>query len=641
MASKLNSNPPHRLDDEDKRLYSAESVGRKEKRFDTLFPKKISVTKNWAPVKEGMKNAKKVASHPTLFKKFFIASIIFAFIAVGIAAFTFFTGGNTVSNDNIDITIGGNSFTPGGEELPLQVSISNKNPTGLELADLFVAYDKGGTDSTGASHVNELNSVGTVDAGQTVKKNVYVTLYGGEGTTENVDFTLQYRIHGSNAIFVKKTTFPVTISSAPIALSVDVPKNVTPNQNLSLVVHVQSNAKDAVSNVLLHVDYPTGFKFSSAVPAPDSLNNVWNLGNLAPGEKHDITITGIVYGQDGDDRAFHVSVGSASASDATAIGLTYNSLAQVVSLVKPFISASLSINGSNDDTVPVESGSTVNVTVDWANNLPTLVTDAQIVVTLAGNAFNPGTVQSSKGFYDSTKNTITWDKTSDPDLASIQPSDHGTVDFSFDVPPLISGSGVVTSPSVNMTVSIAGKQPDAGGAVSQVTDFETKQAVVSSDLGFSVGAFHKSGIFTNTGPVPPQANTPTTYTIVWTITNSANTLSDARAVATLPTYVDWMNSFYPTNDGLTYDDTTRTVTWNMGQVVSGTGFSGSPRTVSFQVKLNPSTSQIGSIPKLILDTTVAAHDTFTGESLSASAPAVSTNLQNDLDFPDSGGKVVE
>ena len=635
-----NSNAPHRLEDEDSRLYNRDLVGRKEKRFDTLFPKKVSVTKEWGAAKtEAVKNAKKVATHPTFFKKFFIFSLLFAIAAIGISAFTFFTGGNTVSNDNITINIGGNSFTPGGDELPLQVEVVNKNPTDLELADLYVAYDKGGDSSGGAQYVNELNSIGTVNAGKTAKKNVFVKLYGGEGTTQNIDFTLQYRIHGSNAIFIKKTSFPVTISSAPIALSVDIPKNVTPNQSISFKVHVQSNAKTTVSGVLLHIDYPNGFKFAFATPSAKAFNNVWDLGDLEPGEKYDLTVTGIVYGNDGEDRAFHVSVGSASASDNTVIGLTYNSLAQIVTLVKPFISASLAINGSSSDTVAVPSASTVDVTVDWSNNLPTLVTDAQIVVTLSGNAFDPTKVNSSKGFYDSVKKTITWDRTNDTDLASIQPSDHGSVDFTFDVPSLISGSGIVNTPTVNMSVSIAGKQPDIGGAVSQVTDFESKKAVVSSDLGFSVDAFYKNGIFTNSGPIPPKANTPTTYTVVWTITNSANTLADATASATLPTYVDWMNSFYPTNDGLSYDDSTRTITWNMGQVVSGTGFSGGSRTVSFQVRLNPSISQVGSVPKLVLDTSVNAKDTFTGDTLSTTKPAISTRLQNDSGFPYDGEKV--
>ena len=102
-----------------------------------------------------------------------------------------------------------------------------------------------------------------------------------------------------------------------------------------------------------------------------------------------------------------------------------------------------------------------------------------------------------------------------------------------------------------------------------------------------------------------------------------------------------MSSYYPTNDGLSYDATTRIVTWKMGQVVSGTGFSGSPRTISFQVRLNPSVTQIGSKPKLLLDTLVAATDSFTGQNLMTTRPAVSTTLQNDLNFPMYGDVVTQ
>ena len=77
----------------------------------------------------------------------------------------------------------------------------------------------------------------------------------------------------------------------------------------------------------------------------------------------------------------------------------------------------------------------------------------------------------------------------------------------------------------------------------------------------------------------------------------------------------------------------------MGQVVSGTGFSGGSRTVSFQVRLNPSISQVGSVPKLVLDTSVNAKDTFTGDTLSTTKPAISTRLQNDSGFPYDGEKV--
>lgn len=49
----------------------------------------------------------------SIFKKFFIGAIIFFIGAISFAAYNFFTGGVSVSNDNIDIAVLGNAFTKG------------------------------------------------------------------------------------------------------------------------------------------------------------------------------------------------------------------------------------------------------------------------------------------------------------------------------------------------------------------------------------------------------------------------------------------------------------------------------------------------------------------------------------------------
>ena len=638
------NNEVHRLDDMNNRLYERDLAHRKIRRFDVLHPHKYQVKRDWDEVKEKQsvvtEKIKKIASHPSFFKRFFKWSLVFAGLAVVFAAVMFFSGDNTVSNNNISINVLGNSFAAGGEQIPLSVEVTNKNPTDLQLADLFVDYDEGGDATSGASHVHELDSLGTIAAGKSATKNIFVTLYGEQASVKNIDFTLQYRIAGSNAIFVKTSTFPVTISSAPLSLSVDAPATLSPNQNLSYTVKVKSNSNDTVSGILLHIDYPSGFKFSSATPAPTSLNNVWDLGDIAPGAERDITVNGVVYAQNGEDQAFHVYVGAKSDSDATQIGVTYNSLLQVVSIVKPFISAVLAINGSQGDSIPIASNSTAQASIQWANNLPTEITDAQITVTISGNAIDPSSVTSEKGFYNSANQTIVYDQTTAPELAVIQPSDSGELDFSFHVAPLwTAGQSILTQPTVNFAISITGKQSDAGGAVTSVTNSAQTSAIVSSDLGFSGDAFYTSGPFTNTGPIPPQANQPTTYTVTWTVTNSANSLSGGIASAQLPTYVDWVGTTSPQSEQVSYDDTTRTVTWAIGQITPGTGLSGAARTASFQVRLTPSTSQIGSTPKLILDTAVSATDTFTGQTLTAGRGPISIFLQNDAGFPSDGGVV--
>jgi hypothetical protein len=635
-------NEAHRLDDIDQRLYRRDLAGRKEKRFDSLSAHKDTVRRVWEPVAQKTQKAGTALAHPTFFKKFFLFSVGFAVLAALVVGITFLTGGNTVSNANIDIRVLGNSFAAGGEELPLEISVINKNAASLELADLFIEYERGGDGVSGAGRARTIHSLGTVASGKSADKNVFVTLYGEEGSTKNIDFTLQYRISGSNAIFVKEYTFPVTISSAPVSLTSDAPKTVTPNQNLTYTVKVVSNAKTPLTGMILRVEYPSGFKFVSAVPSPTYLENTFNLGDMAPGAERTVAITGTIYGQDGEDRAFRMSVGSASSNNRNTIGLTYNSLTNVVSLVKPFLAANLLINGSGEQTVAVSSGSNVTVSVVWANNLTSRVTDAEIVVSLAGNAIDLSSITTSRGFYDSLANTIIWNKTSDTTLGSIEPLDRGAVDFSFRVKPLFSGtSAPISQPTISLEVAIRGKQPEAGGLVSEISGSEKKKVVVSTDLGFSSALSYFSGPFSNTGPMPPKANQPTTYTVTWTMTNSANALANATAVALLPTYVEWVGVTAPSSEAITYDSTTRTVRWNIGQVPPGAGSSTASRTVSYQIRFTPSTSQIGSVPRLVLDSTASARDTFTGETISVTRPAVSTRLDNDAGAPFNSGTVLE
>src|SRR6185369_10829997 len=80
------------------------------------------------------------------YKIVFICSGLFLVAALGIAAYTFFGGGNYVSVDNVDIQISGPASIAGGEPLSLDVSVANKNETEIQLVDLIVEYPTGTKD---------------------------------------------------------------------------------------------------------------------------------------------------------------------------------------------------------------------------------------------------------------------------------------------------------------------------------------------------------------------------------------------------------------------------------------------------------------------------------------------------------------
>ncbi|MGH7250022.1 MAG: hypothetical protein ACREGC_03540, partial [Minisyncoccia bacterium] len=372
--------------------------------------------------------------------------------------------GNTVSNNNIDISVLGNNFTSGGEDLPLIVGITNRNNAPLELVDLVIDYPKGssGNSVSGTGHFRE--SLGTIPPGSVRNENVSLVLFGEQGSTQELKVSIEYRVAGSNAIFVKEKPYEVNITSTPINLSVDAPASVSPNQDISLTVKATLNATKPASNMLVKLDYPTGFQFTSAVPAPSFGNNVWSLGDLAPGSEHDIVISGKMQDVfDGEDKTFNVSSGSQSDADKYSIGVVYNSTSQIINIQKPFVQANLFVNGVYQRQYTTDAKTPISAEIRYANNLDTKVDGLQIQAKITGNAFDRSRVVVQQGFYDSSKNTITWDKNSDSGLAELNPGDTGSVNFSVAPLSLFSSSGtILADPTINIEVDVSGTQATQG-----------------------------------------------------------------------------------------------------------------------------------------------------------------------------------
>src|SRR3989344_1207906 len=139
-----NDNKPHKLEDLKSRLFSKTYRNKLEYKDGFTSPLHKAVPDSWETGSNvATRLADKILTKTSLFKKIFIISVAFFTLSAGYAAFVFFAGSNTVSNENIEIAITGNNFVAGGEELDLIISIANKNAASLDLVDLLVEYPKG------------------------------------------------------------------------------------------------------------------------------------------------------------------------------------------------------------------------------------------------------------------------------------------------------------------------------------------------------------------------------------------------------------------------------------------------------------------------------------------------------------------
>ena len=578
----------------------------------------------------------------SIFKKFFVFSLIFFVLTLAYASYVFFAGGNTVSNDNIDISIVGNNFSAGGEELPLIIGITNRNNISLDLADLVLEYPKGSVGDLSSNTERLRQSLGTIPSGAVVNQNLKVVLFGEQGSTRPIKITLEYRVAGSNAIFVKDKLYEVNISSTPINLSVDAPLTISPNQDLNLNIKATLNSTKPVSKILVKLSYPVGFQFVKAKPAPSFGNNIWNLGDLAPGSDYNIAISGqMVDVFDGEEKTFNVSSGSQSSTDKSLIDVNYNSIAHTVTIKKPFIEAVLFVNGVSKREYATDSKTPVNVQIRYTNNLDTKINDLQIQAKLSGNAFDRKTINAQQGYYDSATDTISWNKNFIDSFQELNPGDSGTVDFSVSPLSLFGTLGdIISDPSINLEVDISGKQTSLGFATTELKNSNSAIVRIISDVGFIAKALYYSGAFTNSGPIPPKVEKATTYTIVWTLSNTANSISNVKVNAVLPPWINFTDLVSPAGENLNYNASTKEVVWNVDRIPKGAGINVAARTVSFQVSFSPSLSQVGKIPALINDAILTGHDDFAKVDMKVNKTSLTTHLGNDATFPVGGDIVV-
>ena len=284
----------------------------------------------------------------------------------------------------------------------------------------------------------------------------------------------------------------------------------------------------------------------------------------------------------------------------------------------------------------------ISGSINWVNNLDTKVNDLEIRAKLSGNALDRKTVNANQGYYNSSIDTIIWDKNSQQKLSEINPGDSGSVDFSVSSLTLFSAQGgLLLEPTINIDVSISAKQPLEGNATQSLTNSESKIIRIISNIGLSAKALYSSGAFTNTGAIPPKVEKETTYTVVWTLSNTANNISGTQVVATLPSWTRFIGPVSPPSEDLTYNATTRQITWNVGGVPKGTGITGADRDVSFQIVLTPSLSQVNTMPTIINDATLTGHDDFANVDVRVNKTSLNTLLLDDPTFLPTGARVVE
>lgn len=612
-----------------RRLYGSESPPV----FDTPVLKERAAerTGGWDKLKAGSEGLRKEAEHISGPARFFIVAFAFFLVTGGGAVIYLIYGGRIVSTNNVNIAVQGPTSIASGDTVSLLVTIENRNPVAMKKPRITLDFPEGtkSADDTSLPLSLYASELEDIPSGGKAEVSVRAAVYGSEGQNVTVPLKVEYRTDSSNSVFVKQKQYSFIITSSPISLNISSLTQASAGQTVTIDVAVKSNANGPVNDVAVVAQYPFGFTLTRSDPQPTT-GSVFTFGTLGPGEERRISITGTVSGENNDERIFKFTAGTLASSGGTSLATSFTSKETLIRLTKPFLATTLSVNRDTSTSPVIEAGVPVAVTVSWVNTLPKPVTNARVSVQIVGDALDPASVTGA-GFYRSSDNTVLFDASTNPGLAALQPGDTGQGTFTFATK---RSALSMSNPSVVLKVSVAGQRLSESNVPETITATLTRTVKVGTNLALTSRAVRTTGPFTNVGPWPPEANKESTYTVMYTLNNSGNTVAGTQITAALPSYVRFTGATNPNDGSVKYDDASRTVTWSAGDVTAGAS-----KTAAFQIAITPSVSQQNTAPVLLYAQQVTGVDRFTQRTITGSVPELTTEVSKDPAYTAGVGKV--
>lgn len=513
--------------------------------------------------------------------KLLIGSSLFLLIVLLFAVWRVLSSGNVISDRNIDLNPSVAPYIEGGETTPLTVTLNNRNKVPLEAATLTLMYNQGTGAQDEQQKIQEKRDLGDIVAGDFRKQTFDVTVYGSEAETRDITVKLEYKVKGSNALFSKVATTQVVLKSSPISVHIDGPNTLSIGQLGTFNIEIKNNTSTTTVPSVLLITLPTNFKVDSINPKSSARGNVWQIGELAPGASQTIAVTGSINGSQGEVSTIRAQVGSPGGS-TTEVGVVFASQTFDVALRSSPLVLSFDFDTERGAGEGLRYGDRVMLAVNYQNTTGESLQNTQFALKISGDAPLMKQIDPGEGYYDSTTGTITWDRATVPDLATLAPGARGT--FRVIIPIVSRGTN---SPKLTITLTGKGSSQDVNDVVAMIS----KTLVVQGSASISANTAYKNSPFQNAGPIPPQVNVDTTYT-AHVVVSAQNALTNAKVSFILPAYVSWRN-MATSLQNTTYDATTRTVTWNIGAIQAG-----KTMVNDIGISIRPSQSHVNSSPAI-------------------------------------------
>lgn len=509
------------------------------------------------------------------------------------------------STENITLKWEGPQEVIWGHKVTLKLLIKNNNKINLENPVVSFQLPDAYKILSPEQKKVEFKKIG---ARSQKEISVQVIPFGKSKASNQIKAEVNFSPQNVSSLFTKEAAFKTTISKVPVRIEVDKEGFIALGSNINYEIKITNESKQPLPNLKISLFDIGGLKEQEFVPRPDIFPSGWTATRFAPEEQKVIYIKGKVAGK---QKLVFTTLVQAKNKEGVIILSKQKKFTQTIGASPLLLSQSIQ---DRKPPYTAKPGDKLSLRIKARNTTNTTLKDLVVTTAFEGRLLEYARLAPEQNG-KKTGNQIVWRPDDTPSLEAI-PADSEIelllpVKIEVDIPV----TSQTTSLHSALTTEIICKNPPS------VLDLELLSSSQKTEIKLQGGLLLHPSLKHLSGPASLKPNKKTTFRVDLSLLATYNDIGDLEITTILPQGVAWEDAPEPEYEKINFDAQEQTVTWEINNLLAGTGHFSPVRQGSFVVSITPQTKK--SQYFITGEITARGVDQFTNQSVRAYENALS------------------
>lgn len=541
------------------------------------------------------------------------------------------------SPDRILVTLRGSDMVTSAEPVTFTFEYTNNNLAGISGGKVFFEYPEtflpDAAPGLSIAPTRAELTVGEIPSRSTGQVKISGKFYASRGEQATVSATLHLDSGSSGKTLERQATKEVSLTSLPLFFEIAAPVELASDQDVQYEIQYGNEGTETFPGLQIKLEYPRGFTFTGADPAPSSGDATWLINDLKSRDQGKIIVRGRLVGERDEQKLIHGAIGAVREDGRFVAYREHERRTRIAA--SPFIILQTVNKGVSP--LAADPGKRLSYEIAYKNEGNVGIRDAILTAEMGSPYIDWSTLQlSSGGAYVESSKTIFWKASDVPALSRIDPGQSGSVSFSVatysdlkDRFPNVRDFSLwsvakVDSPDI----------PTLNGGVTKVVASGTFTVKLNAVATTDFNGYYQDAVIPNSGPLPPVVGQETTYTLHFRAAGALSNIENSRVSIVLPTGIRYTGKRSPESEKITFNERSNELVWDIGTLEPG-----KDRELVFQIAATPFPGSVDQEITLVSKATFTGRDSFTGQELRLEKDKKTSNLPEDPFVQNTGYRV--